>query len=344
MFKYINYEDAENVKKLIDEGFDINTIYGTSYETPLISACSRFKINKEIVEIIATTPNVDPNIKDSFGFTALHHAVNMMASAEKAKIIRILFNIPNFDINIKNREGQTPLHIAVNRGNGEIVKTLLEHPDILLNEVDNSGFTPLAEVESSSYFEHYDMIKKALVDAGAQYNLTPFSALACRKFEEFKQLTLEDINMRDVFGMTLLNKAVDLEFAEFVEYILTVKGVDVNMGDDQDWTPLHRASSDGLKDILKMLIKAGADIEAKTDDNQTPEAVAYDLETREILMGMDAEPSLIRREPVCVICLNPNPTCVTYPCGHCCFHVECNKGMKNCPMCRKPILGKLRLI
>ena len=188
------------------------------------------------------------------------------------------------------------------------------------------------------------MIKEMLLEKGAKFTFTPRSALECRNLEEFKKLDIEDINDMGECGHTLLYTAVDLEYTEFVEYILSLPDVDVDLGDDREFTPLHRAAEDGNKEIVKMLMEAGANPELKNEDDDTPEMIAYDLETRELLMGINSEPETIRREPNCVICFEPNPNCVAYPCGHCCFHVECNKNIEKCPMCRKPILGKLKII
>lgn len=44
----------------------------------------------------------------------------------------------------------------------------------------------------------------------------------------------------------------------------------VNFKDDDNYTPLHRASYGGHKDCVKYLLKHGANIEAKTTDEWTP--------------------------------------------------------------------------
>ena len=349
MFKYINYGDLDNVKKTIEEGYDINTIGWdeNDKETPLITACSRFKVVKAIVEEIAKVPGVDPNIKDEVGFTALHYCMSMGGKGDIAKIV---LDIPNVDVNVTSSNGETPLHVAVKRRNVELVKLLLEVPGIELDILDNFGFTPLTlmEEEIRSHATHSpncEIIKEILLEKGAKFIFTPMSALECRNLEEFKKLEIEDINDMGVCGHTLLYTAVDLEYTEFVEYILSLPDVDVDLGDDREFTPLHRAAEDGNKEIVKMLMEAGANPELKNEDDDTPEMIAYDIETREILMGIDSEPSTIRRESNCVICFEPNPTCVAYPCGHCCFHVECNRNkIDKCPLCRKSILGKLRMI
>ena len=47
------------------------------------------------------------------------------------------------DPSIKDKKESTPLHFAARRGNDEIVKVLLEHPEVDVNEKDSFGKTAL---------------------------------------------------------------------------------------------------------------------------------------------------------------------------------------------------------
>lgn len=46
--------------------------------------------------------------------------------------------------------------------------------------------------------------------------------------------------------------------------------IDLNERDNNDWTPLHHAAANGHLEIVKVLIKAGANIEAKSIYRVTP--------------------------------------------------------------------------
>lgn len=60
-----------------------------------------------------------------------------------------------------------------------------------------------------------------------------------------------------------LHHAVDNGQSEVVAYLLT-QGADVNRTVGSDWTPLHMAAAQGDLKVAKLLVKAGAKIDAKT--------------------------------------------------------------------------------
>ena len=56
--------------------------------------------------------------------------------------------------------------------------------------------------------------------------------------------------------------------ADTVKYLLKHKA-DPNMTDNMKWTPLHHAVSSGGLSVAKLLVEAGADIHAKTQNGAT---------------------------------------------------------------------------
>jgi ankyrin repeat protein len=85
--------------------------------------------------------------------------------------------------------------------------------------------------------------------------------------------------------------ATDIELAE---YMLS-KGADVNesatSGDVEGWTAIHYACSNGNMELIKFLIKNGADVKAKTANGKTPLSLigSKHLEIAEILKAAGAE-------------------------------------------------------
>ena len=45
----------------------------------------------------------------------------------------------------------------------------------------------------------------------------------------------------------------------------------------------------------------------------------------------------------CVVCLERAPCMALRPCGHKCVCAECLGGVRECPVCRAPIEGSLRV-
>ena len=56
--------------------------------------------------------------------------------------------------------------------------------------------------------------------------------------------------------------------ADTVKYLLK-HNADPNMTDNMKWTPLHHAVSSGGLSVAKLLVEAGADIHAKTQNGAT---------------------------------------------------------------------------
>ena len=78
-----------------------------------------------------------------------------------------------------------------------------------------------------------------------------------------------DVNAKNQQGWTRLGFAVtngDKETAE----LLIEKGADMNAKDDVGMTPLHVAARKGHKEIAKLLIAEGADVNTKDENSLTP--------------------------------------------------------------------------
>ena len=80
------------------------------------------------------------------------------------------------------------------------------------------------------------------------------------------------LNQRDGNGDTLLMAAMDDgEDAEAVmKFLLEQPGIDPNLGDEDDRTPLHLACSLGLMRLARLLVSKGADIERPDVYGATP--------------------------------------------------------------------------
>ena len=78
----------------------------------------------------------------------------------------------------------------------------------------------------------------------------------------------------------------------FVIKLLLKQGADVNAKDEDGCTPLHRASNKGFPEIVKLLIKNGADVNA-TDKDWTPlhQAALWDrIDIVKVLIENGADP------------------------------------------------------
>ncbi|KAM7166346.1 ankyrin repeat domain-containing protein 31 [Macrochelys suwanniensis] len=97
---------------------------------------------------------------------------------------------------------------------------------------------------------------------------------------------------KNLFGETLLHKAVAEDDTDLVRKIIKV-GANVNTQDYAGWTPLHEASVEGFYKTANELLKAGADVNCKGSEQVTPiqDAVKEGhYEVAELLLWYGADP------------------------------------------------------
>ncbi|NWX43793.1 ANR11 protein, partial [Steatornis caripensis] len=82
-------------------------------------------------------------------------------------------------------------------------------------------------------------------------------------------ISLSRINRRNIYGETLLHRAVAHQDVDLVRNIIKASG-NVNVQDYAGWTALHSASVEGCYGIANELLKAGADVNARGNKQITP--------------------------------------------------------------------------
>jgi ankyrin repeat protein len=91
-----------------------------------------------------------------------------------------------------------------------------------------------------------------------------------RKVSQLLDVNDKIINWRDGdFRETLIHYAVRAEHLDVVK-VLVERGADINMGDNDELTPLHKSAYRGLTEISEYLISKGANISAEDRRGVTP--------------------------------------------------------------------------
>ena len=69
---------------------------------------------------------------------------------------------------------------------------------------------------------------------------------------------IEDINIQNKYGWTLLHISIRKDRTNMVELLLE-KGADINKTDGVGWTPLMESIMDDMTSLCKLLVEKGAD-------------------------------------------------------------------------------------
>lgn len=277
----------------------VRCYYHGDQHTPLDIASEKGHVEmmREMIKCGVDVNGADPDK----GTTALHVA----AAFDQVAAIRVLAKA-GCNLNALDNNGCTPLHAYSLNAYWRAVATLaVAGADV--NRVNNEGKPPL-HLALNALRPHLDAVK-ALLAAGAETtarNNEDTSALdlaAKAGHVAVIRVLIEagaPVDAEDGDGRTALMHAVKANNADAVDVLLSA-GADVEAHlTDESWTSLHAAAEDTHFEVVRVLLRHGADVHARDaeNDNDTPLHVAVRqagmegaLEIVEALLGRDADES-----------------------------------------------------
>jgi ankyrin repeat protein len=169
--------------------------------------------------------------EDEIGMTKLHYAAGY-GKKPSLKLVKYLLE-KSYSVDIdkaSDYHGETPLYVAVEYGQLEIVRYLIEKgADI--RKRNKEGANPLYQAISSGSFKTqncstYVEIAKILLEEGAELDAVvqqhPPLHLAIHSIEMINLLIKHraDVNVKDVYGNTVLDKALKAGYKEIAELLI----------------------------------------------------------------------------------------------------------------------------
>ncbi|XP_048025999.1 caskin-2 isoform X5 [Megalobrama amblycephala] len=190
---------------------------------------AKIKTNRN--KLLGSTKRLNVNYQDQDGFSALHHA----ALTGTTDLLSLLLEA-QATVDIKDSNGMRPLHYAAWQGKAETVLMLLR-AGASVNGASQDGQIPL---HLAAQYGHYEVSEMLLQHQSNPCTVnkvkkTPLD-LAC----EFGRLRVTQLLLSSNMVVALLE------------------------GNGRDNTPLHLAARNGHKDIIRLLLKAGIDINRTT--------------------------------------------------------------------------------
>ncbi len=275
---------------LIDEGVSVMTAIRLSLgrnndeiSWTLLNSNKRIDLSEVLFYAI------EYNNNDIFKYCISKNAnINALSSSKRTILEEAVFanNISackyiveklNFDPLWKNENGRNLLMIAANQNSIPLIDYFLTR-GIDINSVDNSGHTPLYYTlyPMGAKEAFYYLIKKGTNIHHIDNNKNSLSNYALANFnteDEFYFLVKNGVGIDHINknNISLLIQAIKEKHSNELIAFLIDSGVDINHIDNKNKTALMYVIHSGLKDkeIIKKLIKKGANIETKTPEGET---------------------------------------------------------------------------
>ncbi|UYV85155.1 PPP1R16B [Cordylochernes scorpioides] len=218
------------------------------------------------------------------------------------------------DVNAKDSEQWTPLHAAATCGHINLVKFLIAHaPSVMkirnyfrcfhimrtvsnvicsdaeLLAVNADGNMPYDICEDESTL---DYIETEMAKRGITQELIDDTRAANENqmLEDMKRLLDQggDLEVQDNQGATPLHVASANGYVSVVEFLLD-NNVAPDAADQDHWQPIHAAACWGHPEVIELLVQAGANLNAKTKNGETPYDICEDPDLKERIVQLQSE-------------------------------------------------------
>lgn len=228
--------------------------------------------------------NVDPNLTNEDGLTALHQC----CIDESQEMLSLLLEY-GADVNARDSELWTPLHAAATCGHIQLCEILVLHnADLLAVNADGNMPYDICEDEATLDFVENEMAKRGITQEQIDETrlVTERHMLEDLKNYLAEGKSLEDV--RDENGVSPLHIAAANGYLEVGKFLLDHK-VPVNIRDDDSWEPIHAAACWQQSLMLDLLVQHGADIDSKTKMHDTPFDICEDPDIKQKILDMKDE-------------------------------------------------------
>jgi ankyrin repeat protein len=221
---------------------------------------------EEIVRLLIAR-GADVDVKNNKGQNTLDVAVE----AKKTAVATMLMNMDAF------RESNFTIQKAVKDNNLPLIELLLMKKPELIEEKDESGYTPLhlsLLVPTQDAALTFLLQKGADIDARISNGETPLMIAAwknhkngtlklIKKSKSISSGKCPIISETGTKGWSPLHYAARWNADTYIIKLLLQSGAEVDMAEENEATPLHFAADQGRLEAIRVLVAAGANIDAK---------------------------------------------------------------------------------
>lgn len=232
------------------------------------------KVKTSKSKLLGSTKRFNVNYQDSDGFSALHHA----ALSGNSELISLLLEA-QATVDIKDSNGMRPLHYAAWQGKPEPVRLLLRG-GASVNMISLDGQIPLHLSAQYGHYEVSEMLlqhqsnpciinksKKTPLDLACEFGRLKVAQLLLNSNVCVALLEGQSKDGSDINFTTPLHLAARNGHKEVIRLLLKA-GIDINK-QGKTGTALHEAALYGKTEVVRLLLEAGVDVNIRNTYNQT---------------------------------------------------------------------------
>lgn len=226
---------------------------------------------------------VSPDSTNEDGLTALHQC----CIDDSEEMMKLLIDF-GANVNAKDSEQWTPLHAAATCGHIHLVRYLISRAaDLLAVNADGNMPYDICEDEPTLDYIESEMAKRGITQEMIDETRAANEVMMLSDLRNLNDAG-GDLEFRDEQGATPLHIAAANGYVSVVEFLLD-QHVSTDVCDNDQWQPIHAAACWGHPDVLEMLVQAGADLNARTKNGETPYDICEDPDLKERIVQLRSE-------------------------------------------------------
>lgn len=223
----------------------------------------------EVVQSLLKNNSVDVNETDTERRSYLHLACFVGCK----EIVELLIKA-GANVNIRDCLGLTPMHRCCRNNQDEVMRVLIQCPDLDVNCKSKDGTTPLHVCAANNAFECAELFipKVSSIDARDDYGASPLHHAAFNGHNDLIGLLIKhgaDVNAEDPQGRTPLHFAAFMDDPTAIEFLASA-GANLDAADIKMMTPLHLAAAKGHQLAVVALIQCSARVNEIDEWGNTP--------------------------------------------------------------------------
>ncbi|XP_077993573.1 protein phosphatase 1 regulatory subunit 16A-like [Glandiceps talaboti] len=227
---------------------------------------------------------ITPDLTNDDGLTALHQC----CIDDNEEMMKALIEF-GANINARDSELWTPLHAAATCGHVHLAEYLLtKGADILAINSDGNMPYDICEDEVT-----LDYIENVMASRGiTQEQIDELRSCTAQRMLKDLHTAVEKgsdvLECRDCNGATPLHIAAANGYIDVAEFLIDNQ-VNVSSRDNDGWQPIHAAACWAQPELIYLLALNGADLDARTYNDESPADICEDPDTRQKLTEMKKE-------------------------------------------------------